>query len=124
MRTFDASLRKQTWEQIYQIAAQVDKNFGTTSEVDINHGYPTVVNSAHLTDLASTLAAEHYQAIELTKRYTAEDFGFYTELYPSLFYSLGVGTNAGRCHSATFAPDERAIDVGVDYMATLAVKIE
>lgn len=124
MRTFDASLRKQTWERIYQIAAQVDKNFGTMTEVDINHGYPTVVNSAHLTDLASILAAEHYQTIELTKRYTAEDFGFYTEQYPSLFYRLGVGTNAGRSHSATFAPDERAIDVGVDFMATLAVKIE
>ncbi|MBP3496216.1 MAG: amidohydrolase [Alistipes sp.] len=124
MRTFDASLRKWTWEQIYQITAQVDKTFGTTTEVDINHGYPTVVNSAHLTDLASTLAAEHYQAIELTKRYTAEDFGFYTEQYPSLFYRLGVGTNAGRSHSATFAPDERAIDVGVDFMATLAVKID
>ena len=83
-----------------------------------------MVNSAHLIDLASTLAAEHFQAIELTKRYTAEDFGFYTEQYPSLFYRLGVGTNAGRSHSSTFAPDERAIDLGVEMMIKIALTIK
>jgi metal-dependent amidase/aminoacylase/carboxypeptidase family protein len=69
------------------------------------------------------LAAEKYEAVELSRRYTAEDFGFYTTLYPSVFYRLGVGAAAGRSHTSTFAPSEDAIEVGVDFMATLAVRL-
>ncbi|MBQ5701047.1 MAG: M20/M25/M40 family metallo-hydrolase, partial [Alistipes sp.] len=96
----------------------------TTTEVVIGHGYPTVVNDGVLADVARGLAAERYEAVELERRYTAEDFGFYTVEYPSIFYRLGVGSAAGRSHTSTFAPDEGAIAVGVDFMATLATKVK
>ena len=124
MRTFDSELRKRTWEQIYGVAAQVDEIFGTTTEVDINHGYPTVVNDSNLTQHAREVAEEICEVVELAKRYTAEDFGFYTEQYPSLFYRLGVGSAAGRSHSATFSPDERAIAVGVKMMTKIAQTVK
>ena len=98
-------------------------DFGTKTEVVIGHGYPTVVNSEELTELARALAAERYEAVELDRRYTAEDFGFYTVQYPSLFYRLGVGSAAGRSHTSTFAPDERAIDVGINFMSELVSKV-
>jgi metal-dependent amidase/aminoacylase/carboxypeptidase family protein len=56
----------------------------------------------------------------LEKRYTSEDFGFYCQQFPSLFYRLGVGTSAGRSHTSTFAPSEEAIAVGIDFMEELA----
>ena len=124
MRTFDSELRKRTWEQIYSVAAQVDEIFGTTTEVDINHGYPTVVNDSNLTQYARGVADGICEVVELAKRYTAEDFGFYTEQYPSLFYRLGVGAAAGRSHSATFSPDERAIAVGVKMMTKIAQTVK
>ena len=40
-----------------------------------------------------------------------------------LFYRLGVGAAAGRPHTATFNPDEGAIDTGMDYMKRLALQI-
>ena len=124
MRTFDGEIRKRTWEQIYGIAAQVDRIFGTTTEVDINHGYPTVVNDSNLTQHARVVAEGNCEVVELAKRYTAEDFGFYTEQYPSLFYRLGVGAAAGRSHSATFSPDERAIEVGVKMLTKIAQTVK
>jgi metal-dependent amidase/aminoacylase/carboxypeptidase family protein len=64
-----------------------------------------------------------YEAVELERRYTAEDFGFYTQCYPSVFYRVGVGAAAGRSHTSTFMPDEGAIAVGVDFMVALALKV-
>ena len=123
MRTFDQRLRESIWGEVEAVAADVDRHFGTTTEVVIGHGYPSVINDGVLTDVVRGLAAEKYEAVELSRRYTAEDFGFYTTLYPSVFYRLGVGAAAGRSHTSTFAPSEDAIEVGVDFMATLAVRL-
>lgn len=123
MRTFDQKLRESIWAEVEAVAADVDSLFGTTTEVVVGHGYPSVINDGVLTDIVRGLAAEKYEAVELSRRYTAEDFGFYTTLYPSVFYRLGVGAAAGRSHTSTFAPSEDAIEVGVDFMATLAVRL-
>ena len=124
MRTFDQKLRESIWGEIEAVAADVDSVFGTTTEVVIGHGYPTVVNDGVLADVARGIAAERYEAVELERRYTAEDFGFYTVEYPSIFYRLGVGSAAGRSHTSTFAPNEGAIAVGVEFMTALATKVK
>ena len=123
MRTFDQQLRESIWAEVEAVAADVDSIFGTTTEVVVGHGYPSVVNDGVLADVVRGLAAEKFEAVELSKRYTAEDFGFYTQCYPSIFYRLGVGLEAGRSHTSTFAPDERAIEVGVEFMSTLVVRV-
>lgn len=124
MRTFDQQLREHIWGEIAAVAADVDSYFGTTTQVDISHGYPSVVNNVELTDIVRGLATERFEAVELDRRYTAEDFGFYTVQYPSVFYRLGVGSTAGRSHTSTFAPDERAIAVGVDFMSELTLRVK
>ena len=92
--------------------------------VDISHGYPCVVNNEHLVKQAAALAREEKLQVEmLPLRTTAEDFGFYCTKYPSLFYRLGVGAAAGRPHTATFNPDEGAINVGIGFMKRLALQI-
>ena len=94
------------------------------SAVDISHGYPCVVNDEHLVKQAAALAREEKLQVEmLPLRTTAEDFGFYCTKYPSLFYRLGVGAAAGRPHTATFNPDEGAINVGIGFMKRLALQI-
>lgn len=124
MRTFSEEHRHTVWRIIEAAAQSVDAKFGTATEVDINHGYPAVVSDDELLDRAYALAAEcGVEAKSVERRYTAEDFGYYCLHYPSLFYRLGVGKEAGRSHTATFAPDERAIEVGIEYMALLATQI-
>ena len=123
MRCFSEEHRHTVWHIIEAAAQSVDAKFGTTTEVDINHGYPAVVSDDALVEKAIALATEKGVAVKmLEKRYTAEDFGHYCVKYPSLFYRLGVGTDAGRSHTSTFAPDERAIEVGIDFMEELARK--
>ena len=120
-RCFSEEHRHTVWHIIEAAAQSVDAKFGTTTEVDINHGYPAVISDNKLVDKAVVLAAENGVAVKmLPKRYTAEDFGHYCMRYPSLFYRLGVGTDAGRSHTSTFAPNEDAIGVGVEFMEALA----
>ncbi len=128
LRTFDETRRDELHRRITDTAAGIDRRHGTRTTVDIDRGYPCVVNDAALVDLATGLAtdlAKHSGLLikMLEMRPTAEDFGFYCQRYPSLFYRLGVGAAAGRTHTATFAPDERAIDVGIGFMHRLALLI-
>ena len=120
-RCFSEEHRHTVWHIIEAAAQSVDAKFGTTTEVDINHGYPAVVSNSELVDKAVALAAKNGVGVKmLPKRYTAEDFGHYCVRYPSLFYRLGVGTDAGRSHTSTFAPNEDAIEVGINFMEELA----
>ena len=123
-RCFSEEHRHTVWHIIEAAAQSVDVKFGTTTEVDINHGYPAVVSDDALVEKALALAtAKDVTTKMLAKRYTSEDFGFYCMRYPSLFYRLGVGTEAGRSHTSTFAPSEDAIEVGIDFMEALARSI-
>ena len=120
-RCFSEEHRHTVWHIVEAAAQSVDAKFGTSTEVDINHGYPAVVSDDALVEKALALAsAKDLTTKMLEKRYTSEDFGFYCQQYPSLFYRLGVGTKAGRSHTSTFAPSEEAIEVGIDFMERLA----
>lgn len=124
LRTFDEAARAALHARIAELAAETDARYGVSTEAEIDRGYPSVVNDARLVRLAEAEAAETgLQTQRLPLRTTAEDFGRYTQRYPSLFYRLGVGATAGRPHTATFAPDERALETGVRYMRRLALKI-
>ena len=121
LRTFDAENRWATKCYIHDALIILDNHYGTTTEMDINEGYPAVVSNNELVEKALTIATANGLTTKmLEKRYTSEDFGFYCERYPSLFYRLGVGTAAGRSHTSTFAPSEEAIEVGIGFMEELA----
>ncbi len=124
MRTFDEVERAETKATIHKIAEKIEATYdGIEVEVDISHGFPCVVNNPSLTQIAKELAAEKYSVESLDLRTTSEDFGFYTTRYPSLFYRLGAGPDVGTPHTATFCPREEALNVGIEFMSSIARKI-
>lgn len=124
MRTFDREVRERTHAYLHNNARQVAEKYGTEVKVDISYGYPCVVNDVMLTYEAMIVASDEGITVrELKPMTTAEDFGHYTERYPSLFYRLGVGKNAGGSHTATFLPDERAMEWGERMMRRMALHI-
>ncbi len=124
LRTFDEEERARMHRQIATIAAAVEARHDVRIGIDIDRGYPCVINDPTLVERATVLARKQGLGIErLPLRTTAEDFGFYCTRYPSLFYRLGVGRAAGKAHTATFSPDEGAIDAGIGFMRSLALEI-
>lgn len=123
MRTFDEGVRCQVKRRIAEIVADIDSRHGTGTEIDIDEGYPCVVNDTALTERAFALAGKHFKAERLPRRTTSEDFGCYGRLWPSLFYRFGAGEKSGATHTSRFSPDERAIDSGIDFMTMLVREI-
>lgn len=124
MRTFDKELRERVHSYLHNNARAIAQKYNVKAEVDISYGYPCVVNDVMLAYEAMIIASDEGLTVkELKPMTTAEDFGHYTEVYPSLFYRLGVGHEAGGSHTATFLPDERAIEVGERMMQRMALHI-
>lgn len=124
MRTFDKEVRERTHAYLHNNARQVAEKYGVEVKVDISYGYPCVVNDIMLAYEAMIVASDEGITVrELKPMTTAEDFGHYTERYPSLFYRLGVGKAAGGSHTATFLPDEAAMEYGERMMRRMALHI-
>ena len=124
MRTFSENLRSRVKDMISHIAEEIEYKYDVEVVSDLRHGYPCVENDMQLTYEAMLLADSNgFKVRDLDMRPTAEDFGLYSQRYPSLYYRLGVGGASGRVHSSTFLPDERALSVGEEFMYQLALSI-
>jgi len=129
LRTMDEPWRKRAKERIHEIVAGVCMAHNVFAEIDVKDGFPAVVNDAGITRIVRGAAEEFVgreQVIDLDIRMTAEDFGFYTQLFPAVFYRLGVdftdGRSAGRLHTSTFTVNEEAIPYGIECMVRAALR--
>lgn len=130
LRTMDEKWRKTALGHIGRVAAEVAARHGADVLVDVAPGgYPCVVNDPCVTRTARRVAVEMWGADkvrDLDLRMTGEDFGRYTERYPSLFLRLGTartdGKPTGGLHTSSFFPDENALDVGVATMSAMALE--
>lgn len=124
LRTFDEELRSRARAEIERRCREVAARHGVRAELYIDRGYPCVVNDAGLAQRVKGLAAELFGAehtLELALRPTAEDFGYYTQVWPSLFFRCGVGGNGGgKLHTPRFNPDERALSLAPALLALTA----
>ena len=128
-RTVDEKWRAEAKEHILRIITETCAAYGCTAEIEIPDGYPCVVNNSEITLKAQSFATEWVgkeNIRELEMRMTSEDFGFFTQKYPSTFYRFGVkgeiNANTGGLHSSTFRIDEESLKTGMGGMAWLAWK--
>ena len=132
MRTFDEQWREQVKKLVNYHCDNIEKKYGVAIERNFGSGYPAVFNSPRLADVAFKVVADAFGPAAIATlgvRPTGEDFGYYTERYPSLFYRLGVGYSgeefeagkAGSLHTPQLLPDTKAIGIGVSIMTLLAL---
>lgn len=124
MWSFDEKLRARVKDMIAHMTEEIEYKYDVEICSDVRYGTPCVENDAQLTYEAMLLADTlGYAVKDLERRDLSSDFGYYSQLYPSLYYSLGVGAKSGRALTATFLPDERAIAVGEEFIYQLALNI-
>lgn len=132
MRTFDEAWREELKERINDLCTSTEEQYGVTIDNNFGSGYPAVYNAPLVAARAKEALGGIFEIVELGMRPTGEDFGYYTERYPSLFYRLGVGYageehesgKAGALHTPTLLPDTKAIGVGVLAMVLLALDFQ
>jgi amidohydrolase len=129
MRTFDEDLRKHIKVELEKIAQTSALKYDCTTNFEICHGYPSLINDEELTELTKNAAAQFLGSEnigELEIRMTAEDFAYYSREVPSVFYRFGVmGNGKGNIslHNPKFDLDENALQNSAALMAWLAIKI-
>lgn len=127
LRTFDAEIRRQIHQRVERTATQIAASAGATVDVDISLGYPVTFNDPALTrQMVPTLqrvAGERFTEASLITG--AEDFSYYANEVPGVFFFLGIGADDPALvhpnHSPYFYADERALPVGVTAMTALAL---
>lgn len=129
VRAFDEAERTKIRQRITDIAKKYAEASGATAKVTFGLGYPVTTNNPALTArMVPTLerVAGPGKAIVGPLTGTAEDFSYFGQEVPGLFFFLGVTppgqeASAAQNHSPLFFADESALPVGVRALASLAV---
>ncbi|MEG0565598.1 MAG: M20 family metallopeptidase [Hungatella sp.] len=94
-------------------------------EVSFTDGYPPIYNNRKLAEKSIAILKKEFgdeNIIELGLRMTADDFGFFSELYPSFYYRLGVKGDWDESfapHTPKFKADDKAIYYGIKSLIEL-----
>ena len=124
MRVLNEGLRSRLKEMIAHAAEEIDYKYDVEIDTEIEDCVPCVDNNTHLSYEAMLLADSlGFEVEDLEERKAIDDFGCYAQRYTSLLYSVGVGRESGVVGSALFLPDERALEVGEEFMTELALSI-
>jgi amidohydrolase len=129
IRTLDAAQRADVHARVKRTAEKVAESFGASARVTIDLGYPVTVNDPALTErMAPTLrAASNGHAAVGPPTLGAEDFSYFQQKIPGLYFFLGVvpkgqdPLKAAKNHSPYFFADEGALPVGVRAMTQLTL---
>lgn len=127
-RTMNEEWRTEAHQRITQIAKGIAQSMDGSCEVDIQKGYPFLVNDPRITEISKLAAQEILGAgntVNLDLRMTAEDFAYFSQQYPSTFYRLGIADkkHSHPLHSPYFSANEEALRTGIKTMSWLAIKL-
>ncbi len=127
LRTLDEKWREEALDLLADIVEKEASEYGCTSEINVNRGYPSVINdellNAHAEIYARNFLGEE-NVVVFDKQMTGEDFGYFSRMYPSLFYRVGTkndNVESGGLHSSTFVMDLSVLEVTTGTMAWLAI---
>jgi len=129
MRTMNESLRAKLKERLRETVTCTARALGVEAELEIRTGYPVLVNDPEVTEEAETFCREFLgerNVLQSESLMTAEDFAYYLQEVPGTFWQIGTGTGSAEggntLHSATFNPEERALETGTGLLAYAAFR--
>lgn len=128
IRTLDAEMQKIIHEKIRLTATKIAESAGARAEVIIDKKTPVTYNDEKLTlQMVSSLqkAAGEKNVIEINPDTGAEDFAYYQEKVPGMFFFVGAcppetdPAKAASHHTPDFMMDERSMLTGLKAMLQL-----
>ena len=130
IRTFDEKHREEIHQFVEKITTLIAESGGAKAHVHIAKGYPVTVNDEALTNWAvpvlKRIATEATVGV-CPKTCGAEDFAYYQQQVPGVFFFIGCTPRDQDCkyapsnHSPRFYVDESGLKVGVKSLAALAL---
>jgi len=130
LRSFTDADKKMLWDKVNEIATKTAEMQGATAKVTLGNNYPVTYNNPELTaQMAATLQQTAGAAnVSVGPPVTgAEDFSFYQQKVPGLFFFLGGMPKGGdpkttpANHSPDFFIDESGLTLGVKALCNLTL---
>ena len=129
IRTFDVGMHKLVHEKIKQTATRIAESAGAKAEVTFVFDAPVTYNDPSLVQkmTPSLQRAANGNIITVAPTTMAEDFAFFQEKVPGIFFFLGANPTSMKLekapvhHTADFMIDERAFVTGVKGLLNLTV---
>ena len=129
-RTYNEAWRKKAHGVIKEIVKHISEAFGADYDLDIKVGYPALSNDFELTSKVCQTLKElvgEDQVQQLSLRPTAEDFAWYLQEIPGVFFRLGTrntsrGITAG-VHTSSFDIDEASLPIGAAALSMSALTL-
>lgn len=124
LRTVQAETRERLNRRVVEVVDGIARTFGGNAGVNIERGYPPLVNSEAM--LARVVRVAHnvvgptnvHQLKEPSMG--GEDFAYYLQRYAGAMFRLGVGPNPS-LHADTFDFNDAALEIGMRMMAGVAI---
>jgi amidohydrolase len=121
IRTLDTGMRNDVWARIKRTAENIAAASGATAEVKIEAKTAVTYNNPELTKkmLPSLMKAANNEAFIIEPQTGAEDFSYFAEKVPSLYFFVGgtsVGKDASKAaphHTPDFQIDEAGMKTGI-----------
>ena len=130
IRTFDVGMQNKIHEKIKHTVATIAEASGAKAEAVITRGYPATYNDPTLTQLmmpSLQRAAGKENVISTPAVSMAEDFSFFQQKVPGVFFFLGAYPTDVKLekapvhHTADFMIDEKSFVVGVKALLGLTM---
>ena len=129
IRTLDPEIRRELHERVERTTRGIAESAGATAELTLDDGNPMTWNdpALHARMLPTLARVAGKGFVPGYPRTAAEDFSFFAQKVPSLYFFLGVrdprvkASAAAASHSPRFLVDERALVLGVRALSHLVV---
>jgi amidohydrolase len=129
IRTLDPKMQADIHARIMRTAKLIAESAGAEADVRIERNTAVTINDPALTEqMMSTLRrVASGKVFDVRPRTVAEDFSFYQEKVPGVFFYLGINARGvdqakvAENHSPYFFVDEGALPTGVRALANLAI---
>ncbi|MBR4234742.1 MAG: amidohydrolase [Clostridia bacterium] len=119
LRAYDDAVFESIRQDVLRIAEGIGRDTGARFEVEINKGYPPLINSPECYERIKA-AAQGLEFEYLPEPHLiAEDFACYLRYRPGLMFNLGINTNTP-LHDPAFRFDESALVQGTQMFLNLA----
>lgn len=128
MRTFNSEVCSIIKKNLKQVCLSYAELSNSEIVLDILEGYPTLVNNFENAEFVKNSAIELFNyenVIEFEPKMWAEDFAYFAENIPGVFWFIGVKPNEisqmPALHNPKLNPDENAMINGIAMLVKVAI---
>ncbi len=130
IRTHNPEAKKVIHKRMMEVVEKTAESYGASANVELQILYPVTVNDASICDLmlpSLKRAAGEQGVMEINPVMAAEDFSFFLNEIPGMFFFLGTGPEdipeeeVEYNHSPRFIIDERGLKTGIKAFSYLVL---